>query len=155
MVGPRAGGQVGLLGAAHRREHGGVRPSSQLDRGVAHRPCAARDEHGAALQRAGPEAERPVLGHGQCAVRGEERDPECGAEVERRGVGQVHHLVRRHQCVLLRRTLRTLVRRLPDPDPQPQQGGFDSGPDGVDDAGAVLVRGLGRVDRVARPRAAA
>ena len=57
----------------------------------------------------------------------------------------------RHEGVLLRRTFDPLVRRLPDPDPKPEQGLLHPGTDGVDDAGTVLVRHLGRVDRDSRP----
>ena len=95
----------------------------------------------------GPSRRRPVLGHGQAPVRGQERHPEAGAEVERRDVGQQHHVPGRHDGVLLRGAAGgTQVGRLPDPDPQAQQRRLDALPDGVDHPGAVLVRHLRRVD---------
>ena len=101
----------------------------------------------------GPEPGRAVLGHGQAPVRGQERDAEARAEVERRDIGQQHHVAGRHDRVLLRGAAGgTQVRRLPDPDPQTQQRRLDALSDGVDDTGAVLVRDLRRVDGGARPR---
>jgi hypothetical protein len=83
-------------------------------------------------------------------VGGQEGDSEAGAEVERRDVGQRHHLTGRHDGELLRgATGGTQVRRLPHPGPQAQQRHVDALTDGVDDSGAVLVRNLGRLHRSA------
>ena len=146
VVGAGAGGEVRLRGAADGRDDGGVGPPGELDGGVAHSAGTTGDQHRATLQRPGAEPGGTVLGHGQAPVRGQEGHAEAGAEVEGRDVGQQHHVPGRDDGMLLRGTAgRPAVGRLPDPDPQAVQGRFDTGADGVDHPGPVLVRHLWRV----------
>ena len=78
--------------AAHRGEDGRVRPPGELDRGIADGPRATGHQDGPPAQGARPEPGRAVLGHGQAAVGGQERDPQAGPQVVRRRIGQRHHV---------------------------------------------------------------
>ncbi len=133
--------------AAHGGQDGGVGPAGELDRGVAHGPRATGHEDGPPAQGARPEPGRAVLGHGQAAVGSQERDPQAGAQVVRRRVGQWHHVRLREDGVLLSgAALGTQVRGLPHPHAATDQGGVHPGADRIDVTRTVLVGHLGRVD---------
>ena len=74
----RGAGELRLLVARHRGHDLGPAPACELDRGVADRSRAARDEHPPAVER--PVGEQAVVG-------GQRRDAERGAEVEARVAG--------------------------------------------------------------------
>ena len=122
VVGAGTRREVPLLRAAHGGDDRGVGPPGELDRGIADRPGASGHQDGAAVHRARAQTCRTVLGHGQAPVRGQERHPEAGAEVERRDVRQQDHVAGRQDGVLLRGAAGgTEVGRLPDPHAQTQQ----------------------------------
>jgi hypothetical protein len=110
-----------------------------LDRGVADRARAAGDEHRPTGEGVGREPHRQTLGDRQAPVRGECRDAEARAEVDRGVVGQRHRLPRRQDHVLLGGPVGALPGGLPQPDPLTDLAVVDLGADRVDGTGAVLV----------------
>ena len=94
----------------------------------------------------GPSSRRPVLGHGQAAVRGEERDAQAGTEIERRLGRQPDDVTGRHHGELLGGAVGAPVGGLPDPHPLPDQRRVHPDPDRVHHAGAVLAGHLRWID---------
>jgi len=117
-------------------------PAGQLDRRVADRTGAPSDQHAASGKRTGRQSRRPALDHREGPVRGQERDTEVGAHLERGVVGQRLGELRGHQRELLRCAGQSLVRRQPHPHALTDPVGVDALANLVDGARAVLVRHL-------------
>jgi hypothetical protein len=73
-------------------------------------------------------------------VRGQRRDAEARADVERDAVRQAHGLALRQAHVFLRRPVRPQPGRLPQPDPLSDTRRIDPIADGIDASGAILIR---------------
>ena len=120
------------------------------------RPGAARDEHRRAGEGAGCQPRRPVLRHRERPVCGDRRHPEAGSHVETDGIGQRNHRRDGQHHVLLGRTVRALMLGHEDPDAVADCEVGDTGADGVDDSGAVVVGDhLGELEVLAGARALA
>ena len=141
VVRARGARELPLLLAADRGDDGGARPGRELDRGVPDGPRTALHQHDAAA-RGRPATRRvgPELVHGERAVRGHRGDAEARGDVEADAVGQAHDAVGGHDGELLGGAGGALVGGEEQPDAVADSQPVDALADGVDDAGAVLVR---------------
>src|SRR4029077_3146758 len=119
-----------LLGAAHGRDHARPGPFGELDRGLADRTRAARDQHRLSLDAA-------VLK--QAAVRGHPGDAEAGPGGEARPLRQRHGVVRGYADVLRAAAEGAAALRLPDPYALARARGRHARSDAVDHARSVLM----------------
>src|SRR5918994_7023382 len=119
----------------------GAGPAGELDRGIPDRPRSPCHHHGPVEERTGLKPHRAVLGNRQRAVGGHTRDADARAELEVRRSREREGPYGRDDGVLLGgATGWAAVPGEGDPDAIAQADADDSGPDPVDDPGAVVVR---------------
>jgi len=140
MIGTGRACERRLLVTADGRDHARPSPARELDRSVADRTGAAGNQHGRRSESTRAKPARPPLRDGETAVRGQRRNAETRADVEREVVGQPHRLTLGQNDVLLRSPVRPLPRHLPEPDALPDARRIDAVADGVDRAGSILIR---------------
>jgi hypothetical protein len=140
VVSAGGSGELPFHVTADGAEHGGVCPAGELDRRVADRADSSGNEHDAPAQGVRMETSWAVLRDGQRAVRGGAGNPDAGAELEVRGIGQREDASRWDDGVFLGGAARrATVAGEGDPDAVADTEADDAGAELVDNAGAVVV----------------
>ena len=134
-IGARPARDLLLLGPAHGSGDARSTPFRELDRRVADRAAAARDEHGLSL-------DTTVLE--KAAVRGHSGDAEAGSGLEAGSLGKRHRILRRDRDVFGGGAESAAALRLVNPHALADPRSRHARPDRVDDAGSVLMRNHAR-----------
>ena len=124
-----------LLGPAHAGGDSRPAPFRELDRRVADRAAAARDEHGLPLNTPVPK---------KAAVRSHPGDAEAGSDLEAGTLGKTHRILRRDRDVFGGGAESAAALRLVNPHALTYPRSRHARPDRVDDAGSVLMRNHAR-----------